>query len=96
MDKPEELKEKLDAGKAVFNYGGYFVYRQQTWAETNNPASPTNNSVASLQADSVPRNACAFIPDLMVAAQLEEAPHRGRRRDGGADRSATSRTSTRR
>ncbi|MFI5289216.1 MAG: TIGR04551 family protein [Polyangia bacterium] len=66
MDKPEELKEKLDAGKAVFNYGGYFVYRQQTWAETNNPMSPTNNSVASLQADLVPRNARAFIPDLWL------------------------------
>src|SRR6185503_5010031 len=66
MDKPEELKEKVDAGRVVFNYGGYFVYRQQTWAETNNPATPTNNSVADLQAQLVPRNARAFIPDIRL------------------------------
>ena len=37
QDKPEELKEKLDQGKIVFNYGGYFVYRQQDWAIRPDP-----------------------------------------------------------
>jgi uncharacterized protein (TIGR04551 family) len=66
QDKPEELKEKLDAGKAVFNYGGYFVYRQQDWAESTNPKSPTNNDAADFQSALVPRHAKAFIPDVWL------------------------------
>ncbi len=66
MDKPEELKEKIDQGRVVFNYGGYFVYRQQTWAESANPANTSNNSVADLQNSLVPRNARVFIPDVWL------------------------------
>ena len=49
QDTPEQLKEKLDQGKAVINYGLYAVYRQQDWAQTTNPSSVTNNSAASFQ-----------------------------------------------
>jgi uncharacterized protein (TIGR04551 family) len=66
MDKPEELKEKLDQGKVVVNYGGYFVYRQQTWDETNSPSSTAGNSYASIQSQLVHRGASAFIPDVWL------------------------------
>jgi uncharacterized protein (TIGR04551 family) len=65
-DKPEELKEKIDQGKLVFNYGGYFVYRQQTWDESTNPQHVTNNDPKQLQNALVPRNAKAFIPDIWL------------------------------
>ena len=45
QDKPEELKEKLDQGKIVFNYGGYFVYRQQDWDQTG-ALTPSGNTYA--------------------------------------------------
>jgi uncharacterized protein (TIGR04551 family) len=64
MDKPEELKEKLDQGKIVFNYGGYFVYRQQDWDQTG-PVQPSN-TYASLQSTINPRHAKAFIPDIWL------------------------------
>ncbi|HZS40216.1 MAG TPA: TIGR04551 family protein [Polyangia bacterium] len=72
-DKPEELKDKIDQGKLVFNYGGYFVYRQQTWDESSNPPHPTNNTTGTTglqgqngQTGLVPRNAKAFIPDIWL------------------------------
>lgn len=65
MDKPEELKEKLDQGKIVFNYGGYFVYRQQDWDQTG-PVQPTGNTYQSLQGTINPRHAKAFIPDIWL------------------------------
>src|SRR5262249_24454928 len=64
MDTPETIKEKLDQGKAVFNYGGYFVFRRQDWAQKTNPTSPVNNDPKDLQAALAPRDAWAFIPDL--------------------------------
>jgi uncharacterized protein (TIGR04551 family) len=66
MEKPEEVKEKIDQGKIVFNYGGYFVYRQQAWAERSNPPTATNNDVAQLQASLVNRDAREFIPDVWL------------------------------
>src|SRR5262249_5148749 len=65
-DSPEELKEKIDQGKMVFNYGGYFVYRQQTWDETTNPKQAVNNDPVQLQQALSPRNARAFIPDIWL------------------------------
>lgn len=66
MDKPEELKEKIDAGKVVVNYGGYFIYRQQTWATSTNPASFQNNSIVSYRDSLVNRGARAFIGSLWL------------------------------
>jgi uncharacterized protein (TIGR04551 family) len=71
MDKPEILKEKLDKGKVVVNYGGYFVYRQQDWAQSaasisGNPTSPTNNTYKQLQDALVPRHAKEFVGDLWL------------------------------
>lgn len=66
MDKPEELKEKLDAGQVVFNYGGYFVYRQQDWSESNAVLRPTGNTYPGLQAGINPRHAKVFIPDVWL------------------------------
>jgi uncharacterized protein (TIGR04551 family) len=65
QDKPEELKEKLDAGKAVFNYGGYFVYRQQDWDQTG-PLAPSGNTYQSLQNTIHPRHAKEFIGDIWL------------------------------
>jgi len=65
QDKPEELKEKLDQGKIVFNYGGYFVYRQQDWDQTGN-LTPSGNTYATLQAGIHPRHAKAFIGDIWL------------------------------
>jgi uncharacterized protein (TIGR04551 family) len=65
QDKPEELKEKLDQGKIVFNYGGYFVYRQQDWDESG-PIAPSGNSYQSLQNNIHPRQAKEFIPDIWL------------------------------
>jgi uncharacterized protein (TIGR04551 family) len=66
MDKAEEIKERVDAGKIVFNYGGYFIYRQQDWAESVNPPMPTNNSAVQLASTIVHRGAKAFIPDIWL------------------------------
>jgi uncharacterized protein (TIGR04551 family) len=65
-ESPEQVREKLDLGKAVFNYGGYFIYRQQDWAEATNPTSPSNNTYPALQRSLVPRHAWAFVPDLWL------------------------------
>lgn len=66
IDKPEEIKEKLDQGRVVFNYGGYFVYRQQAWAQSLNPDMPTNNKPEDLRAQLVNRDAKVFIPDVWL------------------------------
>lgn len=68
MDKPEELAEKIAAGKVVFNYGGYFVYRQQTWSLRGfgDPPQPTGNDPATLRDLMVNRDAKAFIPDIWL------------------------------
>jgi uncharacterized protein (TIGR04551 family) len=65
MDKPEELKEKLDQGKIVFNYGGYFVYRQQDW-DQRGPLSPSGNTPQQLQGTISPRHAKAFVGDIWL------------------------------
>jgi uncharacterized protein (TIGR04551 family) len=65
QDKPEELKEKLDQGKIVFNYGGYFVYRQQDWDQTG-ALQPSGNTYQSLQGTVHPRQAKAFIGDIWL------------------------------
>jgi uncharacterized protein (TIGR04551 family) len=66
MDRPEELKEKIDQGKVVFNYGGYFIYRQQTWDETTFPATLNNNNPVQVQTQLVNRGARVFIPDVWL------------------------------
>ena len=66
QDKPEELKEKLDQGKIVFNYGGYFVYRQQDWDQTRRDCQPSGNTYQSLQNGIHPRQAKAFIGDIWL------------------------------
>ena len=63
--KPEELKEKIDQGKIVFNYGGYFIYRQQDWDSTGN-LLPSGNTYQSLQDGIHPRGAKAFIGDIWL------------------------------
>jgi uncharacterized protein (TIGR04551 family) len=65
QDKPEELKEKLDQGKTVFNYGGYFVYRQQDWDQSA-PLSASNNTYQDLQNGIHPRQAKEFIGDVWL------------------------------
>lgn len=70
QDKPEELAEKVQRGAKVVNYGGYFVYRWQKWAETTNPGQGTptgallGQSPRQLGENLSPRHAWAFIPDL--------------------------------
>jgi uncharacterized protein (TIGR04551 family) len=68
IDKPEALKEKLDKGRIVTNYGGYFVYRQQDWTEAQgaNPPATTGNTYQQLQNSLVPRKAKEFIGDLYL------------------------------
>jgi uncharacterized protein (TIGR04551 family) len=66
IDKPEELKEKIDQGKVVFNYGGYFVYRQQTWDMSTYPATSTGNTASDISKALVRRDARAFIPDVWL------------------------------
>lgn len=65
MDTPEELKEKLDQGKVVFNYGGYFIYKQQDWDESG-PISPSGNSYQGLQSNIFPRQAKEFVGDIWL------------------------------
>jgi uncharacterized protein (TIGR04551 family) len=65
QDKPEELKEKLDQGRTVFNYGGYFVYRQQDWDESA-PLSYSGNTYQDLQNGLHPRQAKEFIGDIWL------------------------------
>jgi uncharacterized protein (TIGR04551 family) len=79
MESPELLKEKLDQGRVVFNYGGYFVYRQQDWDQSGVAAngqltangmsttiSPHNNTDPQLQASLNPRHAKEFIGDIWL------------------------------
>ena len=81
QDKPEELKEKLDQGKVVFNYGGYFVYRQQDWVETGDRCSRRATPTSRCRTASMPRQRQGVHRRHLAAPQLEEAAHRGRRRD---------------
>ena len=68
QDKPDELKEKLEKGKLVLNYGLYAIYRQQDWDLSSNPggASGVGTGVTPerLQTQLVPRGAKAGIGDL--------------------------------
>lgn len=75
QDKPEDLKEKLEKGELIINYGGYFTVRYQSWDLVRNPgvtSDPTKtggvlgqqtppNTLSDLL---TPRNAWAFVPDL--------------------------------
>jgi uncharacterized protein (TIGR04551 family) len=66
MDKPEELKEKLDQGRIVFNYGLYAIYRQQDWAQSTNPAQVQGNTGTALQMQLSPRHAKVGIVDVWL------------------------------
>jgi uncharacterized protein (TIGR04551 family) len=65
QDKPEELKEKLDQGKIVFNYGAYLVYRQQAWDQTG-ALSPSGNSYGQLQSTIHERDAKEGVFDVWL------------------------------
>ncbi|MSP60108.1 MAG: TIGR04551 family protein [Myxococcales bacterium] len=69
QDKPEELKEKVERGELVVNYGGYFVYRRQDWDMKTNPGAGqggvlTGTTDSQLSQNLTPRGAWAIIPDL--------------------------------
>jgi uncharacterized protein (TIGR04551 family) len=66
MDKPEELKEKLDMGKIVFNYGLYAIYRQQDWSQSVNPPQATNNDPMTFQTNLAPRHAKVGVVDVWL------------------------------
>ena len=66
MDKPEELKEKLDMGKIVFNYGLYAIYRQQDWSQSVNPPQPTNNDPMTFQTNLAARHAKVGVVDVWL------------------------------
>ena len=66
MDTPEQLKEKLDIGKIVFNYGLYAVYRQQDWSQSVNPAQATNNDPLTFQTNIQPRHARIGVVDVWL------------------------------
>ena len=73
-DSPEEMREKLDRGQVVFNYGGYFIFRKQDWDLLGNPEVISNtggvvnkvSTAADLSANITPRNAWALIPDIYL------------------------------
>ena len=69
QDKPEELRERVDRGDVVVNYGGYFVYRWQSWDQITNPGAGIGGATTGLSPDKLAgnltkRGAWAFIPDL--------------------------------
>lgn len=72
QDQPEELEEKLERGKAVFNYGTYILFRKQDWDLSTNPGQGTGGvlnqvtSPADLSAIIVPRDAWALIPNVWM------------------------------
>jgi uncharacterized protein (TIGR04551 family) len=66
MDKPEELKEKLDQGRMVFNYGLYAIYRQQDWSQSVNPQRASNNDPTVFQTNLQPRQAKAGVVDIWL------------------------------
>lgn len=62
IDKPEVIKDKVEQGQLVLNYGAYLVYRKQDFdyfGGTGNGAS-----VDTLATNIVERKAWALIPDL--------------------------------
>jgi uncharacterized protein (TIGR04551 family) len=67
-DKPEEVKERVERGELVLNYGLYTIYRRQDWDQITNPGVPTGvvngTTLAKLQANLTPRGAWAVIPDV--------------------------------
>jgi uncharacterized protein (TIGR04551 family) len=66
MDKDQELKEKLDQGRIVFNYGLYAIYRQQDWSQSVNPPAPTNNDAMTFQTNLAPRQAKVGVVDVWL------------------------------
>jgi uncharacterized protein (TIGR04551 family) len=65
-DSPEAIRERLAKGKISINYGGWFAYRHQTWANTPSPRTFTNNEPVELQQALVVRGAHLFLPDLWL------------------------------
>ncbi len=70
LDSAEEIKERVDQGKIVFNYGLYAAYRQQDWSESVNPSSATGNTTTlpgdNLQRTLVPRHAKTGLVDVYL------------------------------
>ncbi len=66
LDNPEEIKERVDQGKIVFNYGLYAAYRQQDWTQSTNPPTPTGNTPQNLQTTLTPRHAKTGLVDVYL------------------------------
>ena len=67
FDKREDIKERVDAGKVVLNYGAYLSYRQQDWSLSYNPGQTVgtaDNTAQTLQLALAPRHALIFLPNL--------------------------------
>lgn len=64
--KAEELKEKIDQGRAVLNYGVHLVYRRQDWALSTLPTSTTSVDAVTLQSSLISRKANIFVPDVWL------------------------------
>ena len=62
IDKPDVIKDKLDRGELVLNYGMYLVWRQQDFDYAQ--ATGLNQTQDSLAKDLIERHAWAVIPDL--------------------------------
>ncbi len=69
-DKPDVIKERVERGEAVVNYGSYFVFRWQDWDLRTNPGAGSGGALQGQVQEKelsqllTPRQAWAFIPDL--------------------------------
>jgi len=62
METPREFKEAVDRGESVFDYGVYFEYKTQDWAE--NLTNFTLGGTFDPTTNFVPRNLKTYSPDL--------------------------------
>ncbi len=65
-----EIRERVQRGDVVINYGAYVTYRKQEWDLTNSPGANmaggalNGTTSGALSAALVPRDAWAVLPDL--------------------------------
>ncbi|MCA9673313.1 MAG: TIGR04551 family protein [Myxococcales bacterium] len=62
IDKPEVIKDKVEQGQLVLNYGAYLVYRKQDFGYFGGAGS--GDPIATQAANLIERKAWALIPDL--------------------------------
>ncbi len=70
-DKPEDVRDALERGEGVLNYGLYFTYRNQTLdavAYHNKPSGESGSVPISVE-DYAARDYKAYIPDIWVRYQ---------------------------